>query len=130
MRNNTQSLLRNPRPTTPKNKAETAGLGAEDDVMRVVTMRGAGNVAELDHVGAGDEGGRRPLGQLVAVVLQLRRQHRAPLVLQLLPPVHACTNCLLYLPLLCRKDIGGLMKASCMQSATSVKPSPDGLGCQ
>lgn len=37
-----------------------------------------------------DQGGGGPLGHLVGVVLQLRGQHRAALVLQLLPPVHAC----------------------------------------
>lgn len=61
-------------------------------MVEVVAEAGAGDVAELDHVGAGDESGGRPLGQLVRVVLQLCRQHRPPLVLQLLPPVHACGN--------------------------------------
>ena len=44
---------------------------------------------ELDEVHPGQEGAEGPLGDLAAVVLQLRCQDSASLGLQLLPPVHS-----------------------------------------
>ncbi len=73
-------------------EAFEANLGAEHGVVVVVAEVGARHIAELDHVGAGDERGGCPLGELVGVVLQLCCQHRSALVLQLLPPVHTCAS--------------------------------------
>lgn len=98
------------------NKAAGVHLGAEDGVVVVVAKVGARHVAELDHVGAGDERGGRPLGQLVGVVLQLRRQHCSALVLQLLPPVHTCP-----MPV---QPIAWKRSTGCMSSQLYLHASP------
>lgn len=63
------------------------------DRARVQAVQAAGNMQHSHgRPSTPDQGGRRPLGNLVGIVLQLSGQHRTTLVLQLLPPVDTCNS--------------------------------------
>mmetsp|Transcript_53338 Transcript_53338/g.133909 ORF Transcript_53338/g.133909 Transcript_53338/m.133909 type:complete len:221 (+) Transcript_53338:20-682(+) len=64
-------------------------LRAHNDVVVCILHVEAGYVSKLDGVRPRQEGLRRPLGELVGVVLQLHGEHRAALGVQLLAPVNA-----------------------------------------
>lgn len=73
-------------------RGEVFGLGGlgPQNLMVVVVSRGSpGHESQLEHVGVHQHGLGDPLGQLIAVVLQLQRQDCRLLALQLFIPLQA-----------------------------------------